>query len=97
MMDVDNYCSGCAKDAAECVCNHSAGSLGCAPMNKEKNGAYTNQYGRIYLRIIEKDEEGRKCWVDHGISLAEAIAIRNQLNMAIDYAAELETGRCVSA
>jgi hypothetical protein len=76
----------------------SAASLGCAPGNTEKNGAYANQYGQIYIRIMDRTDDGHLTYIDYGLaSIAEAICIRDQLNTAISHAADLATGRCKGA
>jgi hypothetical protein len=63
-----------------------------------KNGAFCNEYGRIYLRIVSLDSD-TPGWplraVDHGISLAEAHCIMSDLVLAIHEASMRQTGRIV--
>ncbi len=63
-----------------------------------KNGAFCNEYGSIYLRVVSLDSD-TPGWpmraVDHGISLAEAHCIMSELVLAIHEASMRQTGRIV--
>lgn len=65
------------------------------PDTNLKNGAYCNDKGSIYLRIVSLDTSNE--WalraVDHGISIAEAHCIAAELMVAIQEASRMATGR----
>jgi hypothetical protein len=53
----------------------------------QRRGAYCNDYGSIYVRLSRLNESFEVVWTDHGISIEEAIIIRDRLDAAISEAA----------
>ena len=64
-----------------------------SPTPKLFNGAYCNQFGAIYLRVVSMDADWKDKAVDHGISVQEAHCIAADLMVAIQEASRLQTGR----
>jgi len=64
-----------------------------SPTPKLFNGAYCNQHGAIYLRVVSMDADWKDKAVDHGISVQEAHCIAADLMVAIQEASRLQTGR----
>jgi anti-sigma regulatory factor (Ser/Thr protein kinase) len=53
----------------------------------QRRGAYCTPRGAIYLRISGLDDSFTVVWTDHGISIEDAIMIRDRLDAAISEAA----------
>lgn len=66
------------------------------PTPKLLNGAYCNEHGRIYLRVVSLDtstDNWKEKAVEHSISVEEAHCIAADLMVAIQEASRLKTGR----
>lgn len=66
------------------------------PKTERKNGAFCNEYGRIYLRVVSLDTSQEGCpmrTVDHGIGIDEAHCIAVELMSAIQKSSQITTGR----
>ena len=67
-----------------------------APPCSLRNGAYSNQYGDIYLRVVSLDTQ-TEGWplkaVDHGLSIEEAHCVMAELMAAIHESSLRKSGR----